>query len=433
MSQSCKLRWALCACVVVLAAALASVAAVATPVASTPASLLDKAERTRSTNRVEFAVLLRQLEQETGQLSQAQQLYLEYLEAWQKSYAGDYQAALEKLRVVAAGSDVTLQFRARSTMVDMLAIVGRYEDAFTLLDEISRQMPQIPDRAARIQALGAAAQMYNMAGQYGLAARYADQLIAESLAPSGACKGSYYKFDALYRIGKTPAIGDALKSAIDVCVKAHEVLFANGLRTLLADDEIQHGHWGDALKLLQASYAEVQGTRYPPVIALFNAKLAQAYWSAGNALLAKQYALAVVDGGLKGEHTEAEADAYWLLYQADKQAGDTGSAQLDHQQYAAADTGYLKSLNAKALAYQAARQHASQKQAESDGADAQANARKPALLSTQAFDNKRLNLGWLYATLPFAGMLCIAWAAYRVRRKTVSTRRSGAQPRAGEA
>lgn len=423
-----KLRWVLCACacVATLVASLASAVVVAAPVSSNPASLLDQAERVRSSDRVEFAALLQRLEDEAGSLSQDQQLYLEYLEAWQKGYAGDYQAALKKLKVVAAGSDVTLRFRAESTMVNMLGIVGRYEDAFTLLDEIFGQMPQITDRAARIQALGAAAQLYSMAGQYGLGAHYADQLIAESAAAADACKGSYFKFDALYRIGKTPAIGDALKSAIDVCVKTREVLYTNGLRTLLADDEVQHGHPGDAIKLLQASYPAVQATHYPPLISLFNAKLAQAYWSAGNALLAKQYALAVVDGGLKGEHTEAEADAYWLLYLTDKQAGDTGSAQFDHQQYVTANTEYLQGLNAKALAYKVAKQHASRKQ-QSDTPDALAHDQGLSSRSAQAPGPESLDVDWLFAALACVGLSCLAWAAHLSRRKAASRAPSASQ------
>lgn len=432
MFRSCKLRWALCACVVALVAPFAGTAAVA-PVSNDPASLFDQAERVKSTNRTEFAALLQQLEHEAGKLSEEQRLYLEYLESWQKGYAGDYQAAIEKLQVVVAGSDATLRLRAESSMVNMLSIFGRYQDAFTVQGEILDQLPKISDRVARVQALGSVAQLYNMAGQYDLGVRYADQLIAESAAPADVCKGSYFKFDALYRIGKTPAIGDALKSAIDVCVKTHEVLYANGLRALLADDEIQHGHPGDAVKLLQASYAEVQGTHYPPVIAILNAKLAQAYWSAGNALQAKQYALAVVDGGLKGEHTEAETDAYWLLYMTDKQAGDMGSAQFDHQQYVTADAGYLKSLNAKALAYKAAKQHAPQKPEQGDVSDAAAHVGQLPLRPEQAPDRKTPNLGWLYAALSLAGVLCAAWAVYRARRKAADAGRTGAQPGAGAA
>lgn len=413
MIYSSRLRRLFCAAWVSLVILLAGTAEAAVPAPQDVAKLLLQADRIKTSRHAEFAKLLQRLDHDVSKLSSAQQWHLRYLKAWEAAYVGDYQTATSlSTEVMDHSGDITLRFRAGATAVNILGIGHRYEEAFARLSQLLDQLPQLTDKAARFQVEAEAAQLYTEAGQFELASRYANQMDKEIPTAEGVCKAAYFKLDARYRSGKLQMIGQQFQDGIDICIKAGETLFANGIRSDVASLDIQQGRPADAIDLLQRNYADVQRDQYRNLISKFDALLAQAYWTEGVVAQAKQFALAAVDASIKGEYTQPLSVAYKVLYQVERQQGNFQAALAWHEKYMAADKAYLDDVGAKMLTFQVVKQ---QVQANKQQVDA-LNKQNQILQLQQALDRKAVETSRLYIVLLLLVLVFIGLWIYRLKR-----------------
>ena len=395
------------------AALLAGSAVAAVPASDDSAQQLQQADSVKTSNHPEFVQLMQRLDAEAASLSPQQRMYLRYLQAWEVGYQGDYETATPLLNaVIAESSDPTLRFRAGTTLVNMLSIGSHYEEAFAQVSQLLDQLPQIVDKAARIQALGVAAFLYNDAGQYDLGLNYANQMLLENPAGDGDCKGRAVQVQSLYESDKFATFDKQSREAIDACNKASEFLFANVVRFYVANFDIRHGQSSAAIKLLQKHYAEVRHIGYPELTSEFDATLAQAYWHEGETALAQQYADVAVDNGVKNEFTKSLTSAYELLYRISKQQGDLGAALAWHEKYAMADRGYLNEVSTKALAYQTVKQQVLAKKLQIDALSKQ----NQILSLQQALSKKAVEASRLWIVLLLSVLAFVGFVAYRIKR-----------------
>jgi len=398
---------------ILLAALLLGTAVAAVPASDDSAQLLEQADSVKTSNHPEFVQLLKRLGVEAATLSPGQRMHLRYLQAWAVGYQGDYETATPLLNaVIAESTDATLRFRAGTTLVNMLAIGSHYEEAFAQVRRLLDQLPQITDKAARIQGLGVAAFLYNEAGQYDLGMTYANQMLRENPDGDGGCKARAIQVQSLYESGKFATFDKQSREAIDACNKASEFLYANGVRSNVASFEIQHGQSSAAIKLLQQHYAEVRRIGYPELISDFDASLAQAYWNEGNVALAKQYADAAVGSGVKNEFTKSLINAYELLSLIGEKEGDLESALAYHKKYMAADKGYLNDFSAKALAYQTVKQQVQAKKLQIDALSKQ----NQILSLQQALSKKAVEASRLWIVLLLSILAFVGFVTYRIKR-----------------
>jgi diguanylate cyclase (GGDEF)-like protein len=394
-------------------ALLAGAGAMAASASDDPAQLLRQADDIKMSNHVEFTELVRQLGDDAAKLTPEQQLSLRYLKAWDLTYRGDYEAAISQLdQVIAKSADVTLRFRANTTVVSVLAIGTRYQEAFARLGSLLEQLPRVTDKVARRHGLAVAAQLYIDAGQFDLAESYASQLLKDDSAGENACNSRYYMLDALYRSGKLQAVDERFQSGIDACIKVGEVLFANGIRTRIAGLDIQQGKYAAAITLLQKNYADVQHAQYRRLTSQFDALLAQAYWKEGQLDLAQQFAIDAASSSVKNEYTEPLTIAYELLYQIAQKQGDMGAALAYHEKYMAADKGYLNDVSERALAYETVKQQVMAKKLQIDAL----NKQNQILELQQALGKKAAVTSRLYIILLLMVLASIALWTYRVKR-----------------
>jgi diguanylate cyclase (GGDEF)-like protein len=395
-------------------------AATAVPATDDAAQLIRHADSVMTSSPAEFALLLQRLDDSATKLSPEQKLYLRYLKAWQSAYHGDYETAIPQLNsVIAESTDAVLRFHASVTVVNLLTLASRYEEAFARLSQLLDQVPQMADMDARRQGLAVAAQLYIDAGQFDLAETYSDKLLTEGMGGRGACRSRYYKLEALYKSGKLHSVDKQFQDGIDACVKVDEILYANGIRYRIAQFEIQQGRPEAAITLLKRNYADVERTHYANLIALFDAVLAQAYWKEGELTLAQQFALEAVNSGIKSEYTEPVTTAYDLLYLLAKKQGDFGVALAYHEKYMAADKGYLNEMSAKTLAFEIVRQQVMAKKLQIDTL----NKQNQILELQQALGKKEVVTSRLYIILLLTVLASIALWTYRIKRSQLRFRK----------
>lgn len=396
-----------------LAFLLAGPLSAAVPASADAEQLLRRADTIKTSNHAEFTELLKQLDGDVEKLPAEQQWHLRFLVAWEAAYSGDYETATKSLNAIMDQSpSATLRFRAGATLVNMLGIGHRYEEAFARLSQLLDQLPEIDDKEARFQGLAEAAQLYIEAGQYDLALNYSNQLLAENSTGEYACKGRYLVLDARYRSGKWQDIARQFREGIDVCVEVGGVLFANGIRADMARFEIEQGRAAAAIDLLQKNYADVVGAKYQSLISQFDALLAMAYWKNGQVALAEKFAHDAINSSIRNEYTESLTTAYELLYRIKLQQGDFAAALSWHEKYMAADKADLNDVSTKALAYQVVKQQVQAKKLEVETLGKQ----NQILQLQQALDRKASEASRLYIALLLSMLAFIAFWAYRIKR-----------------
>jgi diguanylate cyclase (GGDEF)-like protein len=395
-------------------------AATAVPVTDDAAQLIRHADRVKMSDPAEFDVLMKQLSDGATKLSSEQQLDLRYLKAWEGAYRGDYETAIPELNaVIAKSTDATLRFHAGITEVNLLTLASRYEEAFARLSQLLNQLPQIADRDARRQGLAVAAQLYIGAGQFDLVETYSDKLLAEDKGGRSVCRSKFYKLEALYKSGKLRTVDQQFQDGIDACVKADELLYANGIRARIAQFDVRQSHPAAAIILLKKNYADVQHAHYANLIALFDAVLAQAYWKEGEFALAQQFALNAVNSSIKNEYTEPLTTAYQMLYLIAQKQGDIGAALAYHEKYMTSDKAYLTEISAKALAYQTVKQEVMAKKLQIDTL----NKQNQILQLQQKLAGKAVVTSRLYIILLLTVLASIALWTYRIKRSQLRFRK----------
>lgn len=316
--------------------------------------LIKAADDIKTSDYSRFVTLLKRLDGTYDQLNPNQQAHVRYLRGWRATFDRDYELAIPTLKAIVdeTTEDVILRFRADVTLTNALGLAGHYDEAYRRLNQTLELQPQVPDRGTRMLGFAVASQLNNQAGQYELAANYADRWIADESDGAGVCKAISLKVEALYRGDKLRIDDEQVARGIDACSKASEPMFANRIRSFAAGLDVEKGRVQEAIRRLQASYQEAQHTHYALLMAEFDSILAKAYWKTGDSALARQYAQRAIDESTKNDVIKPVVDAYQVLYEVAKKAGDAAAALAYHEKYAAADKGYLTDTTAKTLAYQ---------------------------------------------------------------------------------
>ena len=377
--------------------------------------LLHRADEVKGVNPTEFSTLMGQLDEQSATFSPAQQQFLQYLKGWRSAYAGDYARAIPPLeQIVQESRDVTLRFRASATIANVQAVATHYDEAFAQLGRLQTLLPEVTDKDARQQSLLVIGYLYNQVGEYDLGLSYADRAAAEDSSVRAACRSTQVRLEALYRSGRLQAdMTQPFVNAIATCGEIGEVLWANLIRVYLARFYIDQGRNADAIKLLSSYYDETRATRYRRLIAEYDAWLARAYENQGQPATARQFALRVVaDASSQNQYTEPMVNAYRLLYQLALEQSDIKSALAYHEQYAAADKGYLDDVSARQIAYERAKHEAAANRLQIDAL----NKQNEVLQLQQQLGKKAVETSRLYIALLIVMAVFIGLFAYRTKR-----------------
>ena len=377
------------------------------------AGLLQKADRIKTAEPAEFTSLLDSLAAQLSELTPAQQEMVRYLQGWKSVYDGQYDVAISRLQAtIRETHDVTLKFRAKASIINVLVVSSHYEEAFAELTQLLVLLPKVTDPAAREQGLIVTAQLYNEVGQYDLAISYSQKLMDENWLGRGVCKGYDQKLKAEVLSGKQRSVGPDFTAALDACTKLNELSYANYIRTYAAMVYVAHNQVDDAIRLLTEHYAEALQSHFPRLISRYESLLATAYQKKGNLPAARQFAIHTIENAVPNEISQPLVVAYHLLYEQARQAGDYKSALEYHEKYAAMDKGYLDVTTARQLAFQrvAHESVASKLQIETLNKENHVLQLEQAL-GAKAVENSRLYIIMLLLTMGF-----IALWAYRTKR-----------------
>jgi hypothetical protein len=381
--------------------------------ASNLGDLLSKADQVKLSDHAEFMRLLKTVDEHASELSGEEREYFDYLQGYGSVYDGDYEAAVKKLTPLQdSARDITIRFRAGATVVNSLSLHKRYKESYSRLNTFLVLLPQVTNGEARQQGMLIAALSYKDVGQYKLSLRLAQTIIDENWAGKGVCKGGLLKLQVLYLSRKLQQVGPEMQAGIDACAKAGEIAFENAIPLEPARAYLRHKQYDEVIALLTEHYDDVVKSGYRRMISEYDSLLAQAYRGKSAAPMARKMALEAIQNTDADQFTEPLADAYSVLYELAKDQGDFKSALAFHEQYAAANRGYLDDESARHLAFQSVSRETSANQLEFEAQSEQSReSRLQRELNAKGIETIRLYVTLLVLIVAFVGF----WV-YRVRR-----------------
>ena len=384
------------------------------------AAWLREADEVRSSHPARLAELLVELDAAASHATPAQRDHLAYLHAYADAYSGRYASALTEARHLAeTAADPDLRMRARALIVVIHGLTRHFAEGLRELEALHDGLPAIRDDAIRRQALFASAGLYRQVGQYGLAIRDLDQLMAHSgtLTERERCFTRQLRQEAQQASGQ-PTDEAELQDIIDQCVDAGEPLVANLARLSLARGKERAGEHAAAIQFLRSRLPDMEATRYPRLVSEVHSVLAEWLSQSGDIAGAERHALRAIAEATDDTALLPLTTAHRVLYEIADARGDVRAALHHYRRYAEADKAYLNDVKAREFAYQIVRRETQQQHQQIALLDQQNQVLKlQQQVSLQAAQNTRL----LIALLVFL-LASIGYWAWRVTRRHHSLR-----------
>lgn len=380
---------------------------------SSPEASLARADAIKVKDSEAFSRLVSELTAQDAKLAPVDHWKLRFLQGWRATWIGDYEAGRKALEEVADNAtDSVLRFRATATLINLLGVGHRYQEAFVRLNQLQELMPSIRDRKARFQGLGEASQLLSSAGQYEQAEAYAQEMIENPPPGETICKGAQHLLRAQREANRLKTLDPIYQRGLDVCDAAGDDVFADSMRADIAAFHLSQGRPAEAVKVLAEHRDGLRALNYPALLAEYDATLAQAYFKLGDLANARRFGLSAVAGSIRDEFTDPRRTGYGVLYEVERSLGNTEAALAYHEKYMAADKAYLNDVSARSLAFQIVDQQLLARKAEVNAL----NKQNEILRLTGALDRKEVETGRLYIVVLLASLGAIGWLLLWLRR-----------------
>ena len=384
------------------------------------AQWLREAEEVRSSNPARLAELLIELDAAAAKATPAQREQAAYLHAYADAYSGRYASALSEARaLVETSPDPDRRMRARALIVVVHGLSRRFTEGLRELEALHAGLGDVRDEEVRHQALFASAGLYHHVGQYALANRDLETLLArsETLSERERCLITQLHGDVRQASGD-PVDADELQAVIDQCMRIGEPLVANIARLSLATGLARAGNVAEAIAMLRKWLPDIEATRYPRLVTETHSSLATWLVDTGNLEAAKHHATRAVAGATDDTSLLPLTNAHRVLYEIAEARDDTRTALYHYRRYAEADKAYLNDIKAREFAYQIVRRETQQQNQQIELLDQQ---NQVLLLRQQVSEQQARNTQLLIALL-LVLLASIGYWAWRVTRRHHSLR-----------
>ena len=354
-----------------------------------------------------------QLHRETSSLSESEQWYLRYLDAWNAEFDGNYAKGEQGLRqVIDQSGDANLAARASSLLVKRLSTNRRYMEAFALANHLASILTGIKDPETRYELLTDLSETLMFAHQTDGAIQYA-RMAKDALPPGETeCLPLTLEAEARLNANRLTSNSQLLHQATDVCTAARVTITANITRLVLATLYIQENHADKAIALLERIEPAIRNADYYPNLLSFQVERAQAYLKLGNLSEAKKAALAALAIMHPDDTGDWVMDDYEVLYEIEKKQHHEAAALAYHERYSALEKSHLDDLHARALAYDMTEQHLLVQKMQADALSKQNDVLQlQQALATKAVETSRLYIALLSLLL----ISVVAWM-FRLKR-----------------
>lgn len=335
-----------------LAAALITLLLPSVAWAADVQALLERADAVRTSDPVQFQALMAELQAAQGQATRAQREYIQLLRAYKTALNGQPGPAAEQAAVLfASAQDVNIRFRAGMLAANTTVVTRDFSRALQHLEQALVHVDEVHDEAVRQHGRVTAAIVYNLAGKYEKGLQNARSVVESPLSQKMLCSARHAEIEALLGLGR-PADDQYVQGAVSHCLAQREMIAVGLIRRDLASKWAGEGRTADALSLLERHWSDVEATRYPMLMAITRALIADYRLQLGDLSGAQAQAQAVHAMPQLDPHSLPIITAHRVLYEVAKRGGDIATALVEHEHYAAADKARLDEVQAREVAIQ---------------------------------------------------------------------------------
>ena len=355
---------------------------------------LEHANKIRSNNFSLFEASIAKLANASVQMTNEQKDYLNYLVAYKYTFAGETKKASSILLEILNSPDsaLSIKFRARVTLINIFAIQQNWSMGLSHLSQLLNEINHISDAEVYLNGLTITSVFYNQLGQYERGQKYAEQLKEQASKSRELCISKQLIIEASLRLNQLRKNKLNFSDAIDACNQ--EPIMANFIRSYAASFYIDNNEPQKASDTLSPYLDEIEGTRYPRLIAEVYSTLAIAHWNFHDLKQAEIFAEKSIQVGESIQTTQAVVDAYKLMYQISLRNNNFQSSLKYHTKFAELDKAHLEGEKAKHLAFQLAEHQTFEQESQIKLLNEQNNAlaAEQALAKTEAANKKLIIL-----------------------------------------
>ena len=357
--------------------------------------VLENADTIKSSNPKKFVKLLALIEENIAQLPQEQLFYFNYLDAYRKTYSGEFEKSISLYQgIINSNASFLLKFRANLSIVNSYAISNKWIESLLHLSKNFEMIDNVQNPVYKQQGILAASMLYNLLGQYELGLRYAQELLNKSEEKRNICLAHYLSLQAkleLELLNDNTLIEQGLTS----CQEANEMIMSSFIISYHASLLIKQEQLPKALEILKTNLNNAERTNYPPLIVQYYSLLEEIYIIENKTEQSKTFAMKVISKAKGLGNVKPLVQAYFTLYQDSLKSKEDFEALNYYIKYSDAKSAHLEGKKAKHLAFQLA-QHQSFEQ---ESQIKLLNEKNALLLSKQALAKAKVANVQLFITI----------------------------------
>ncbi len=377
---------------------------------------LQEADELKNMEPVQFNALIAELNEKQTLMSPEQRDLLSLLTVYQVAMGGDYAAAEPEVRKLGRlAHDPLIRFRSRYALVYILAVQKKWVEALEESNAVIAEAPAIDQIEHRQNAYLAVVTLYNQLKQYDLALRYIKLMEKQVLPPKSDCVVGQLELEALYRRSSLEELAPKFDGAIALCEKASVAIALNLIRMYKTEKLLTLKDGPAATAYLNPHLAEIEGTRYPLLIAKAHNLMAESFLLQGDLQNAERH-LGEALGMIELASPLVAVDTYRLQYELHERRGRFVEALAAYKRYAETERANLDELAVKEVAFQTVK-----RQAEQQRSEMQLRAREAELQNrTQALDKQEaMSFRLISAVFAcFAGLVAVlAYRLWRIKKR----------------
>lgn len=279
-------------------------------------SELELLDDSKAIDIAEFRQKLANFSRQHTELSADEFSYFQLLQGYSYTLVGDYKTATRHLEdILMATHNEEMRFRVKALLINVYMLHHNYSSAFSLLEQINRQVEDIANIRARDHGMSVLAYAYSQLEQFDTAKYYAEQLITDTLSSKTRCHANYHVLDALIGLGQWREFSQRYDAAEAQCLAVDERIVVSFIRIKYLEFLLHENRIVDAIAYFKAIETEVTATNRKQTIANAHALYAKALYQQKNyteALAEAHTALALLNDA---DLNKVYVVIYTLLYQ----------------------------------------------------------------------------------------------------------------------
>lgn len=319
------------------------------------ASLLTRADKLRSADFSGFEELLIEIESNSDLLSVQQRHFYRFLKGYQNTFRGKVDDAIASyIQIENSNASDELKLRALGSLINNYAIKRDFYLGAKAINRMFEKRKSITSQQSIDRSSVVAGIFYNQARQFELGLNIANQLLNRDITPRQTCFARQIKVESEFELATILSDYSYANQSIEFCRQHDEKLVANVIVSFVGESLTNEGRIVESQQILKAALQDTIDAKYPPLVGVHYALIANNYLLLNEPELASETANLAYEAIQNFGLTKASVKSLEVLYKAAEMQGQFRRTVDYLKRFNEADKAYLDETKARGLAFQQA-------------------------------------------------------------------------------